>query len=99
LQVTRLCSTRTIRDFTSNEAVVESICFPIPYYFCRQKQAARAGRKDARLRAVSITERWDKKAAKYNAPTLPYPFTSKQAFEGSMRQPLGADFNTQTSFK
>ena len=65
----------------------------------RQKAAAKAGRKDAKLEAVAISERWDKKAAKFSAASLPYPFNSKEAFEGSMRQPLGADFNTHSSFR
>ena len=65
----------------------------------RQKQAARKGRKDAKLEHVIISEKFDKKAAKYNVATLPYPYTSKQAFESNMRQPLGSDFNTQTSFR
>ncbi len=65
----------------------------------RQKEAARAGRKDAKLKAVSISERHNKKAFKYNSTSLPYPFTSKEAFDGSMRQPLGSDFNSQHSFR
>lgn len=66
---------------------------------CRQKEAARLGRKDAKLKAVAISERHDKKAFKYNSTALPYPYTSKEAFEGSMRQPLGSDFNSQHSFR
>ena len=51
------------------------------------------------LKAVTISERWDKKAAKFNAAVLPYPHTSKESFERSMQQPLGPDFNTTTSFR
>lgn len=65
----------------------------------RQKQGALAARKDAKLDAVVISERYDKKAAKFSAPSLPYPYNSKEAFESSMRQPLGNEFNTHTSFR
>ena len=68
-------------------------------FACRQKEAARAGRKDAKLKAVSLSERHDKKASKYSSTALPYPYNSKEAFEGSMRQPLGSDFNSQHSFR
>lgn len=66
---------------------------------CRQKKAALEGRRDAKLQNVVISERYDKKAAKFNVASLPFPYTSKAAFEGNMRQPLGAEFNTQTSFR
>ena len=43
---------------------------------------------------------WDKKAnAKFSAPSLPYPFTSAEAHDRSLRQPLGRDYNTDASFR
>lgn len=66
---------------------------------CRQKEATKAGRKDAKLKDVVISERWDKKAAKFTTPALPFPFNSTEAFEGSMRHPLGSEFNTDASFR
>ena len=66
---------------------------------CRQKEAARQGRRDAKLQNVIISEKYDKKSSKYNVTNLPFPFTSKEAFESNIRQPMGSDFNTQTSFR
>jgi U3 small nucleolar RNA-associated protein 14 len=66
---------------------------------CRQRDAAAARRKDAHLKDVIITERWDKKAAKYGTATVPFPFDSVETYERSTRQPLGRDFNTDASFR
>ncbi len=65
----------------------------------RNRQDAIGKRKDARLAAVIITERYDKKAAKYATPSVPFPFGSKDVYERSIRQPLGRDFNTDSSFR
>jgi len=65
----------------------------------RRAQAA-SRRKDAHLADVAVSERWDKKAnAKFSAPSLPYPFTSAEAHDRSLRQPLGRDYNTDASFR
>lgn len=66
---------------------------------CRSRQEAMAKRKDAKMAAVIITERFDKKAAKYATPSVPFPFNSKDTYERSIRQPLGRDFNTDSSFR
>lgn len=60
--------------------------------------AARA-RQDSKLKHVIISEKWDKKSAKYLTPSVPFPFTSKEVYESSMRQPMGRDFNTDASFR
>ncbi|KXZ48222.1 hypothetical protein GPECTOR_29g127 [Gonium pectorale] len=65
----------------------------------KQRAEAAAGRKDANLKYVVISERWDKKAAKYTAPTAPFPFTSPEAYERSLRQPLGREYNPDASFR
>ncbi len=65
----------------------------------RQRDAAAARRKDAHLKDVIITERWDRKAAKYGTATVPFPFDSVETYERSTRQPLGRDFNTDASFR
>ncbi len=70
-----------------------------PCLACRNRQEAMAKRKDARIAAVIITERFDKKAAKYATPSVPVPFNSKDTYERSIRQPLGRDFNTDSSFR
>ena len=38
-------------------------------------------------------------ACRYSAPQVPFPFTSREAFEGARRHPLGSDFNTLASHK
>ncbi|KAH0938861.1 hypothetical protein HID58_006322 [Brassica napus] len=53
-------------------------------------------RKDARLKHVIISEKVDKKAEKLHTTTLPFPFTSKEVFEHSMRMPIGPEFNPST---
>ncbi len=64
-----------------------------------RKEAAAASRKDAALQYVVISEKWDKKNAKYRTPEVPFPFNSKETYERAMRQPLGRDFNTAASFR
>jgi U3 small nucleolar RNA-associated protein 14 len=66
---------------------------------CRQKEAALAKRKDARQAHVIISEKWDRKAQKYAATAVPFPFDGRDTYERSIRQPLGADFNTNASFR
>ncbi|EOA19962.1 hypothetical protein CARUB_v10000213mg [Capsella rubella] len=53
-------------------------------------------RKDARLKHVIISEKVDKKADKLHTKTLPFPYTSKEVFEHSMRMPIGPEFNPAT---
>ncbi|TKY61773.1 U3 small nucleolar RNA-associated protein 14 [Spatholobus suberectus] len=54
-------------------------------------------RKDAQLKNVIISEKIDKKAEKLHTKSLPYPFTSKEVFEQSMRVPIGPEFNPATA--
>jgi U3 small nucleolar RNA-associated protein 14 len=65
----------------------------------RRRDAALAGRKDAALPAVVISERWDRKAAKYGTPAVPHPFDCRATYDRSLRQPLGRDFNTDAAFR
>ncbi|KAK7393177.1 hypothetical protein VNO78_21682 [Psophocarpus tetragonolobus] len=64
-----------------------------------QKKRAEAlkKRKDAQLKNVIISEKIDKKAEKLHTKSLPFPFTSKEAFEQSMRVPIGPEFNPATA--
>lgn len=41
----------------------------------KEKAAKLAKRSDAKLANVIICERWDKKAAKFTVPELPFPYT------------------------
>ncbi|KAK7264983.1 hypothetical protein RJT34_32598 [Clitoria ternatea] len=54
-------------------------------------------RKDAQLKNVIISEKIDKKAEKLHTKALPFPFTSKEVFEQSMRVPIGPEFNPATA--
>ena len=65
----------------------------------REKARALKSRADADLRRVVISEKFDKKAAAFNVEHLPHGFESKAVYEGSMRAPLGADVNTDKSFR
>ncbi|KAK9827643.1 hypothetical protein WJX81_002537 [Elliptochloris bilobata] len=65
----------------------------------RRREDALAKRKDAKLPAVVVSERWDRKAAKYGTPAVPYPFDSRATYDRSLRQPLGRDFNTDAAFR
>ncbi|KAF8079316.1 Utp14-domain-containing protein [Lyophyllum atratum] len=48
---------------------------------------------------VIISEKRDKKAAKYLVKDLPYPYTSKAQFEKTMERPLGTEWNTRVGFQ
>ena len=65
----------------------------------RQKEAAAANRKDSKLKAVVISEAWDKKSSKYNSPTVPFPYDSKTTYEQSMRTPMGREYNTTAAHR
>ena len=86
-----------IHSKTAMPCFTTSIRSPLRLF--RQRDAAAARRKDAHLKDVIITERWDKKAAKYGTATVPFPFDSVETYERSARQPLGRDFNTDASFR
>lgn len=67
---------------------------------CRKLEAAKANRKDAKLKGVIIREKWDKKfSEKFSTPSVPFPFDSRETYDRSMRQPLGRDFNTDAVFR
>ena len=56
-------------------------------------------RADYNKNNVIISERHDKKAAKYMVKDLPFPYTSKAQFERSIQNPLGAEWNTRVGFQ
>jgi U3 small nucleolar RNA-associated protein 14 len=60
---------------------------------------AAARRKDAALRNVIISEKRDKKAAQFTTAGVPFPFSSREQFERSLRAPLGKEWNTAASHK
>ena len=66
---------------------------------CRQKDEALAKRKDAKMKGVVISEKWDRRSQKYASATAPFPFDGRDTYERSIRQPLGQEFNTNASFR
>jgi len=63
-----------------------------------ERTKALKNRRDAKLKHVVISEKFDKKAAQFNVESLPHGYASKATYEGSMRQPLGPDVNTVGMF-
>jgi hypothetical protein len=63
------------------------------------KYTSLSQRKDKNLDHVIITERRNKKAAKYLIEKQPYQFASKEQYEQAIRQPIGPDWNTQLTHK
>ncbi|EMS48037.1 U3 small nucleolar RNA-associated protein 14 [Triticum urartu] len=63
----------------------------------RKREETLKSRKDAKLKHVIISEHVDKKAEKLLATNLPFPYTSNDVYENSMRMPLGPDFNPAIS--
>ncbi|KAK7337453.1 hypothetical protein VNO77_18029 [Canavalia gladiata] len=63
----------------------------------KKREEALKKRKDAQLKNVIISEKIDKKAEKLHTKALPFPFTSKEVFEQSMRVPIGPEFNPATA--
>ncbi|KAF9528093.1 Utp14 protein-domain-containing protein [Crepidotus variabilis] len=56
-------------------------------------------RADYGKKNIIISEKRDKKAAKYLVKDLPYPYTSKAQFERAMEHPLGVEWNTRQGFQ
>ncbi|XVE77607.1 hypothetical protein DITRI_Ditri13aG0076700 [Diplodiscus trichospermus] len=65
----------------------------------RKREETLKKRKDAHLNHVIISEKLDKKAEKLQTKTLPFPFTSKELFEQSMRMPVGSESNPETAIR
>ena len=51
------------------------------------------------MHGVVISEKWDKRGAKYSAAGVPFPYDSKVTYERARRQPLGPDFNTASAHR
>ncbi|CCL98912.1 uncharacterized protein FIBRA_00919 [Fibroporia radiculosa] len=58
-----------------------------------------SSRADYKKPHVIISEKRDKKAAKYLVKDLPFPYTSKAQFERSLAAPLGTEWNTRVGFQ
>ena len=75
------------------EGDVASHEVPVHAHARRQPQEAIAKRTYAKMALVIISERYNKKAAKKLTSAVRFPFSSKDTYERSIRQPLGRDFN------
>ncbi|BEI93096.1 uncharacterized protein CcaverHIS019_0507240 [Cutaneotrichosporon cavernicola] len=58
-----------------------------------------AARKDAGRANVIITEKKDRKAAKYLPTDLPFPFTSVKQYEAQFANPVGSEWNARAGFQ
>ncbi|KAG1879616.1 small-subunit processome [Suillus tomentosus] len=58
-----------------------------------------SSRADYKKAHVIISEKRDKKAAKYLVKELPYPYTSHAQYARSMDIPVGAEWNTRVGFQ
>lgn len=58
-----------------------------------------ADRKDAKIARVIISEKRQKKNAKYLASQLPHPFESRTQYERGLRQPVGPEWTTKQTFQ
>ncbi|CEH16423.1 small nucleolar ribonucleoprotein complex subunit utp14 [Ceraceosorus bombacis] len=54
-------------------------------------------RKDANMKGVIINEKRDKKADKFKAKDLPFPYTSAAQYQLAMQNPIGPEWNTRTT--
>ncbi|KAF8890085.1 Utp14 protein-domain-containing protein [Infundibulicybe gibba] len=72
---------------------------PKPYLIKKVAGIDPTTRADHNKSHVIISEKRDRKAAKYLVKDLPYPYTSKAQFERSMGQPLGTEWNTRVGFQ
>ncbi|KAI0347583.1 Utp14-domain-containing protein [Trametopsis cervina] len=72
---------------------------PKPYLIKKVAGVDPKSRADWNKAHVIISEKRDKKAAKYLVKDLPYPYTSKAQFERSMDTPLGTEWNTRVGFQ
>ena len=57
------------------------------------QQLALHSRRDSSLPHVIVSEQSDKRASKYLLQRLPFPYTSVDAYEQSLLQPLGKEWN------
>ena len=56
-------------------------------------------RLDQHLPTVVINERRLKKAAALKVAHVPYPFTSREQYERSLRRPVGKEWNTASAVR
>ncbi|KAG5644967.1 hypothetical protein DXG03_007339 [Asterophora parasitica] len=72
---------------------------PKPRYIKKVAGVDPTTRADYGKANIIISEKRDKKAAKYMVKDLPFPYTSKAQFDKTMEQPLGTEWNTRVAFQ
>lgn len=72
---------------------------PNPKYIKKIAGIAPTDRADHGKAHVIISERKDKKAAKYLVKDLPYPYASVSQFNRAMERPIGKEWNTRVGFQ
>ncbi|KZT08788.1 Utp14-domain-containing protein [Laetiporus sulphureus 93-53] len=72
---------------------------PKPYLIKKVSGVDPKTRADYGKTHVIISEKRDKKAAKYLVKDLPFPYTSKAQFERSLETPIGTEWNTRLGFQ
>ncbi|KAJ7145917.1 small-subunit processome [Mycena epipterygia] len=72
---------------------------PKPQFIKKIAGVAPTDRADHGKAHVIISEKRDKKAAKYQVKDLPYPYTSRAQYERKMEAPLGVEWNTRVGFQ
>ncbi|EIW64453.1 Utp14-domain-containing protein [Trametes versicolor FP-101664 SS1] len=72
---------------------------PKPHFIKKIAGVDPTTRADYKKTHVVISEKRDKKAAKYQVKDLPFPYTSKAQFDRSMEVPLGTEWNTRLGFQ
>ncbi|GJE97818.1 Utp14 domain-containing protein [Phanerochaete sordida] len=72
---------------------------PKPYLVKKVAGVDPTTRADYKKAHVIISEKRDKKAARYLVKDLPFPYTSKAQFERNMDTPIGTEWNTRVGFQ
>jgi U3 small nucleolar RNA-associated protein 14 len=58
------------------------------------KEVGEKQRRDVGKKNVIVTERRDRKGAKYHAPGVPFGYSTREQYERDIRMPIGPDWNT-----
>eukprot|EP01125_Pyxidicula_operculata_P005252 TRINITY_DN1893_c5_g1_i1.p1 TRINITY_DN1893_c5_g1~~TRINITY_DN1893_c5_g1_i1.p1 ORF type:complete len:910 (-),score=342.99 TRINITY_DN1893_c5_g1_i1:21-2588(-) len=64
-----------------------------------KEEELKAKRRDAKLAHVIVNEKMDKKSQYLTLEKVPHPFKSREAYERSLRNPLGKEWNTDNTHR
>lgn len=70
-----------------------------PFLVKKVSGVDRHSRQDYGKAHLIVSEKRDKKAARYMVKDLPYPYTSKAQYERSLQTPIGTEWNTRLGFQ